>query len=86
MELCREHSSAVDLLLTDIVMPDMSGPTLAEHIREISPKTKVLFMSGYPNIDVPKAGFKGADLHFLSKPFNAAELGEKVRTILDADF
>jgi two-component system cell cycle sensor histidine kinase/response regulator CckA len=86
MELCRDHSSAVDLLLTDIVMPDMSGPTLAEHIREISPRTKVLFMSGYPNVDVPHSSFRGSDLHFLSKPFNAAELGEKVRSILDASF
>jgi len=86
MELCRRHASMVDLLLTDIVMPDMNGPTLAEHIRDISPKTKMLFMSGYPNVDIPSASFRGANLNFLAKPFNATELGAKVRAILDADF
>jgi CheY-like chemotaxis protein len=101
VQLCREHSSMsganasatarshqqmVDLLLTDIVMPDMSGPALAEQIRDLSPKTKVLFMSGYPNVDIPGVGVRGASLNFLSKPFNAAELGAKVRNILDADY
>jgi len=86
LQLCREHSSSVDLLVTDIVMPDMNGPTLAEHVREISPKVKVLFMSGHPNIDLPNSSFRGTNLNFLAKPFNAAELGAKVRTVLDADF
>jgi two-component system cell cycle sensor histidine kinase/response regulator CckA len=84
LELCRRHSSPVDLLITDVVMPDMNGPTLAEHVREILPNIKVLFMSGYPNADMQRAESSEAKLNFLAKPFNASELGVRVRAILDS--
>lgn len=85
LELCQQHSSAVDLLITDVVMPDMNGPTLAENVRDLLPKIKVLFMSGYPSADVQRAESVASKLNFLAKPFNASELGAKVRAILDSE-
>jgi CheY-like chemotaxis protein len=85
LELCRLHKSKVDLLLTDVAMPDMNGPALAENIREIAPEIKVLFMSGYPQEHVERSESVSSQLHFLAKPFTAHQLGAKVRAVLDSE-
>jgi DNA-binding NtrC family response regulator len=85
LELCRERTTNIDLLVTDVVMPDMHGPALAESVREILPNIKVLFMSGYPSADVQRAESAKSKLNFLAKPFNASQLGVKVREILDSE-
>jgi PAS domain S-box-containing protein len=74
------QTRALDLLLTDVVMPQMRGPELAGHIRQIHPGVRVLFMSGYPSDDPSRASLEGAA--FLQKPYRAEELMEKVDALL----
>jgi len=74
----------VDLLLTDVVMPRMSGPELARHVRRAHPQLKVLFMSGYTDQSVGRHEAFDADSQFLQKPFTTHDLVAKVRAVLDA--
>jgi PAS domain S-box-containing protein len=85
IDLCRQHSSKVDLLLTDVAMPDMNGPALAETIREIAPGIKVLFMSGYPQEHVQRKEGGSSQMNFLAKPLSASQLAAKVRMVLDSE-
>ncbi len=74
----------VDLLVTDMVMPDMSGKQLAERLTEICPQLKVLFVSGYADITFLADRELHAQVAFLPKPFTPSVLGRKVREVLDA--
>ena len=83
LDLIEEHEHAIDLLLTDLVMPEMDGRELARRITEQAATVRVLFMSGYADQSVNRNG--GLDLAtFLEKPFSAADLARKVRQVLDA--
>jgi two-component system cell cycle sensor histidine kinase/response regulator CckA len=83
LELARRHSQPIHLLLTDVVMPDMGGPELAERMRRVRPDTKVLFMSGYTDDAVVRHGIIANGVHFLQKPFTPEALARKVRETLD---
>ena len=80
----REHTGAIDLLLSDVVLPDMSGRDLANQVRQIHPGTRILYMSGYATDAIVDNGVLDPDTPFLQKPFTAAGLARKVREILDA--
>jgi DNA-binding NtrC family response regulator len=73
----------VDLLLTDVVMPDLLGPDLAERLRRLRPEIKVLYMSGFSNHPAVSHASLGRDVAFLQKPFTAVALSTKVREALD---
>jgi CheY-like chemotaxis protein len=73
----------VDLLLTDVVMPDVGGRELADLLLAQQPRTRVVFMSGYPDDALRPFGL-GEDITFLRKPFTTAELTRIVRSSLDA--
>jgi len=82
IEIIEKKHSHIDLMLTDIVMPDMSGRELAEHLKTFRPKIKMIFMSGYAeDIVVHREVFtiidKGSS--FLKKPFSPFELAEKIK-------
>ena len=79
-----DEMSALDLLLTDIVMPGMSGPMLASQLVACRPGLLVLFMSGYTDETIVRQGVLEAGTAFLQKPFTAAGLSGKVRQVLDA--
>ncbi|MBN1610631.1 MAG: response regulator [Polyangiaceae bacterium] len=81
--LCEKHRGAVDLLLTDVVMPQMSGPDLAARLTKLCPKLAVLYMSGYPDSAADHDAVLSAGRHLVGKPFAAAELTRKVREVLD---
>jgi signal transduction histidine kinase/CheY-like chemotaxis protein len=83
LRLSREFEGPVDLLLTDVVMPKMSGRQLAERLKKERPDIKVLYMSGYTNNTIAQHGALQVGTHFVSKPFAAAELTRKVRQALD---
>jgi nitrogen-specific signal transduction histidine kinase/CheY-like chemotaxis protein len=74
----------VDVLLTDVVMPRMSGPELAGTLRRTHPHLKVLFISGYTDQAVGHQGVFAPDSQFLQKPFTTAALLAKVRALLDS--
>jgi CheY-like chemotaxis protein len=82
LELASEIETPIDLLLTDIVMPQMSGLELAKKIDAVRPGMKVLFMSGYTDSDVVKQGIITAETPFIRKPFTSTTLHAKVREVL----
>ncbi len=83
LELCREHDAEIHLLLTDVVLPGMSGRELATRVKARFPECRVLFMSGYTDDGVMRAGVLAADVDLIQKPFATAALVRKVREILD---
>ncbi|MBI4546204.1 MAG: response regulator [Gemmatimonadetes bacterium] len=82
--LAREYGAAIDLLLTDVVMPGMSGKQLADRLWLVCPRTRVLFMSGYALPEFAESP-EGAGTHWLlAKPFTPEKLALKVRQVLDS--
>ena len=82
LEALRSHPETIDLLLTDVVMPEMSGPALAARLTALRPETKVLFMSGYPGDSLQREGVLNAQAAYLAKPFTPRALADKVRETL----
>jgi DNA-binding response OmpR family regulator len=69
-------------VVTDVVMPGMSGKALAEQLRARWPEIKVLFMSGYPNEVILRHGLMNGEVNYLQKPFTPSELAAKVREVM----
>jgi two-component system cell cycle sensor histidine kinase/response regulator CckA len=84
VELSKSHDGPVHLLLTDVVMPQMSGPRLSEEIGSLRPEVKTLFMSGYTDSAIVHHGVLQEGMPFLQKPFTPDALVRKVRRVLDA--
>ena len=84
LELASQYAGRIDLLLTDVVMPRMSGPAMAEKLAPPRPDIKVIFMSGYADDEILASGGLPSDPAVLQKPFTLAELGQRVREALDA--
>jgi CheY-like chemotaxis protein len=83
LELLRRHAGQLDLLLTDVVMPGMSGPDVAKAVTSMRPGTQVLFTSGYTDSAIDHHGVLEPGIAFLQKPFSADELTRKVRALVD---
>jgi two-component system, cell cycle sensor histidine kinase and response regulator CckA len=83
LDVCDYHSGPIDLLLTDVIMPRMSGGQVAERIAAIRPDTKVLYMSGYDNDTIAQSGVLEADVTILEKPFTVSGLLDNVRAVLE---
>ncbi|MBU2551227.1 MAG: response regulator, partial [Proteobacteria bacterium] len=81
--MAGEHPDEIQLLLTDVVMPEMNGRELAERITEMKPGVKCLFMSGYTANAIAHHGVLEAGVNFIQKPFSMADLAAKVRAALD---
>jgi CheY-like chemotaxis protein len=84
LSVCEANEGPIDLLLSDIVMPGLSGRELADRAMELRPGMKLLLMSGYAPDVILKEGIHQSTA-FLPKPFNPAELARKVRDTLDSD-
>jgi PAS domain S-box-containing protein len=78
------HGGKIDLVLTDVVMPEMSGRELAERIRKEKPGIRILYMSGYTDDAIMRHGIVESGVAFLQKPFSPLVLARKVREVLDA--
>jgi two-component system, cell cycle sensor histidine kinase and response regulator CckA len=83
LEICETRSAEVDMLLTDVVMPHMSGVELAARLTETRPSLRVLYMSGYTEDALGQRGVLSPETAFLNKPFTPASLREAVRAVLD---
>ena len=80
----EEHDGAIDMLITDVVMPGMNGTELARRLRKSRPDMVVLYASGYFGDDLTRRGVEEAGAALLTKPFSFRQLGQKVRQLLDA--
>ena len=82
LERARDFSGAIDLLMTDVVMPEMSGRDLWRHLAQLRPSLKCLFMSGYTADIIAQHGMIQSDIHFLQKPFTKDTLAANIRQAL----
>ncbi len=83
MRLCQEYAGIIHLMVTDVVMPGMSGRAVADHLSSGRPGMKVLYLSGYTDNAIAHHGVLDTGTAFLQKPFTPAELARKVREVLD---
>lgn len=83
LRVARSYRGGIDLLLTDVVMPRMGGKSLVEQMMQLRPRTRVLYMSGYPNDGIVQAGILASGVTLLEKPFTREILSKRVRQVLD---
>ena len=84
MEIVRSGGKQIHLLVTDVVMPGMDGPTLVRAVRRLRPDMRVIFMSGYAEETFRRNEERPENLHFLPKPFGLKQLALKVKEVLSA--
>jgi len=84
LAVVKECGNQLHLLITDVVMPSMGGRELAEHTKKIAPDARVLFISGYTDDAVVRAGIGGQEMAFLEKPFTPVELVRKIADVMNA--
>lgn len=82
LEIVRKATSPIHLLITDVVMPNMDGPTLVRNVKRLRPDMPVIFMSGYAEDAFQRNEERPEDLHFLPKPFGLKQLAAKVKEVL----
>jgi two-component system, cell cycle sensor histidine kinase and response regulator CckA len=85
LALAQANGPKIQLLVTDVIMPGLSGKMLAEWLTQVNPRVKILFISGYINNAAVRGAMAKTGTLFLQKPFNPQDLAKKVRAALDAD-
>ncbi len=84
LSISRDLKRDIKLMITDVVMPQMSGRQLAERVLALRPHLPILFMSGYTDDAIVRHGLLDEKLNFIQKPFDSASVGRKVREVLDS--
>jgi PAS domain S-box-containing protein len=85
IEFAASHSGPIDLLLTDVIMPQMQGPTVAREVRALRPDIRVLFMSGHAHPVLEAEALLGMEFMLMEKPFDETTILQNVRKVLDSD-
>ena len=84
IDICRGYSGAIDLVMTDVVMPGLNGPDVVARLQRLRPGLRTLFVSGYTRDAImEQGGFISSDVAFLEKPFSPTGLARKVREVLE---
>ena len=83
--ICQQYEDTIHLMVTDVVMPRISGPELAKRLVVFHPEMKVLYMSGYADEAIVHHGVLDKGVNYIQKPFTFAGLARKVREVLDKD-
>ena len=83
VSICSQHGGAIDLLVTDVVLPGMGGGQIAAVVSTLRPGVKVLYISGYTDDAMVRHGVSTAEASFIQKPFRFADLARAVRAVLD---
>jgi PAS domain S-box-containing protein len=83
LTLIKGYTGKIDLLVTDVIMPEMNGRSLSENIKMLHPDLKVLYMSGYTANVIAHRGILESGVNFIQKPFTKAEFGAAVREVID---
>ena len=83
MHEAESHRGGIDMLVTDVIMPQMNGPELSRRLAAGQPGMKSLFVSGYTADAIGHHGLLEKGVHFLSKPFTTNQLAAKIREVLD---
>jgi DNA-binding response OmpR family regulator len=83
IQIAADPGQRIDLLITDVVMPDLNGAALSRQICQARPTLRVLFMSGFADEMIERQGVLTAGTVFLQKPFTGSDLACKVRQVLD---
>ncbi len=83
LHACDERQAPIDALVTDVVMPHMSGRELAERVQSLRPEVKVLFVSGYTSDALQRYGVDQGEVAFLPKPFAPGELTHHLQDLLN---
>jgi PAS domain S-box-containing protein len=84
LRISGQHAGPIHLMVTDVVMPEMSGRELAQRLAVLRPEMRVLYMSGYTDDAIVKHGVLGAGIAFIAKPFTPDALAAKVRAVLES--
>ena len=84
LEVMKACDYKVDIVVSDVIMPEMDGPTLMKELRKTDPKLKFIFVSGYPDEAFKNSLDPDADFTFLPKPYNLAQLAAKVKEQIEA--
>ena len=82
LEIVKNDANTIDLIITDVVMPNMDGPTMVKHVKVLKPDLAVIFMSGYAEEAFRRSDQSSEDIHFLPKPFGLKQLAAKVKEVL----
>ena len=82
LDIAKEFQGTIDLLITDVIMSQMNGPTLAHAVQEQRAALKVLYMSGYTGDKLREAAISNSEITFIQKPFLLKDLGDKIRIVL----
>ena len=82
MEIAQQHPGSIDIAISDVVMPELSGPQFVERLQRARPGVRVLFVSGYTDDEVMTRGVLTGETAFLQKPFTPEQLLKTIREVV----